>query len=130
MISSLETGGTVDFRSDQSFSWLLSSDFAALSALSPSTKIHHPSAPTVPLSKPPMPLVNSLAKFNVSSSKLPGCSHTAGIPASRASLRMALVMGGCVMTLSEVSWGCGSPDGDATVSEMGSSTVMEERDGV
>lgn len=82
---------------------------------SPSTSTHQPSPPLPP--SPPTPALNSLFAYsNPSASKLPGCNHTAGIPASFACLRIVRVMEGGVMMESEVSPGRGRAEGDATVS--------------
>lgn len=87
---------------------------ASLIPRSPSTKTHHPSPP--PPSPPPTAASNSLlANSNPSRSKLPGCNHTALIPASFASARILRVIAGGVMIEREVWSGTESWEGDATV---------------
>lgn len=88
--------------------------FAAFKHPSPSTSTHQPSPPLPP--SPPTPALNSrFAYSSPSSSKLPGCNHTAGTPASLASRRTCFVIAGCVTMLSEVSVGWGSADGEGMV---------------
>jgi len=89
------------------------SSLASLLAASPSTSTHQPSGPPP---SPPTPALNSLFAYsNPSSSKLPGCNHTAGTPAALASRSTSLVIAGGVMTLKEVSAGYGSAEGDGIV---------------
>jgi hypothetical protein len=64
---------------------------------SPSTSTHHPSPPLPPF--PPIAALKfAFAYSRISASKLPGCSHTAGIPTSAASLSNCFVTAGGVMT--------------------------------
>jgi len=70
---------------------------AILNPSSPSTSTHHPSPP-LPLFPPIAALKLACAYSRTSASKLPGCSHTAGMPASFASLSNCLVTAGGVMT--------------------------------
>lgn len=83
---------------------------------SPSTSTHQPSPPPPP-SPPIAALKFALAYSSTSRSKLPGCNHTAGIPASFASSSNCLVTAGGVITDSEYDAAGGSRSalGDGTV---------------
>jgi hypothetical protein len=89
---------------------------ASLNPSSPSTSTHQPSLPPPPL--PPIAALKFACAYSRTSlSKLPGCSHTAGIPASFASLSSCFVTAGGVITESEYDEAGGSESavGDGTV---------------
>ncbi|RAR14892.1 NAD(P)-binding protein [Stemphylium lycopersici] len=73
---------------------------AILIPSSPSTSTHQPSPPLPPL--PPIAAWKfAFAYSSTSASKLPGCSHTAGMPASFASFNNVFVTAGGVITDNE-----------------------------
>lgn len=79
---------------------------AAFAALSPSTSTHHPSLPRPP--SPPTAASKSFnAPFKISSSNVPGCSHTLLIPSFLASSSTSFVIFGGVMIDTEVWVGSG-----------------------
>lgn len=87
---------------------LLHSLPAVLSPISPSTSTHQPSPP-LPHSLPAIAALNSfLAYSRTSLSKLPGCNHTAGTPASFASFNNCFVTAGGVITDNEYCEGSDS----------------------
>lgn len=73
-----------------------------MSALSPSTRTHHPSPPAPPSPSTDASNPASPRNFTTSSLKLPGCSHTAGTPSTFASRSTASVALGGVMMESDV----------------------------
>lgn len=95
--------------------WLVHWTPAASNPSSPSTSTHHPSPPA-----PPSPAITASkcpwAYSRTASSKVPGCSQTAGIPTECASCSTWRVTGGGVTTDSEVWLGEGSLLGEGTVS--------------
>ena len=103
-------------------------------AFSPCTSKHQPSYCLLGLSpsNPPTaaPGKSCLASSRISSSKVPGWSHTDRTPASLASLRSVLVTEGGVMTDREVEFASERAEGDGTVLKDLDETVMEEARGL
>lgn len=87
---------------------------AASRPSSPSTNTHHPSLP-----RPPSPAITASKCFwancMTASSKVPGCSQTAGIPTEWASCNSGNDTAGGVTTDSDVCAGDGRTAGEATV---------------
>lgn len=105
---------------------------ACFSALSPSTSTHHPSFPAPPSPKTAALKPPSFRKFTTSSLKLPGCSHTAGMPRLLASRRTASVAAGGVTMDREVWVGAGrrSMEGSAGKGVETEGSVMVDEVGL
>lgn len=93
-------------------------------AFSPSTSTHQPSDPIPP--SPPTAALKFFAAYpRISSSNVPGCSHTAGMPSSFASCSTFSVTFGGVMMETAVVVGMGNAERLGIAAWVAESAVIE-----